>query len=117
MRTLKAGEPKLPIPEPPGHLSERARELFSQVVPERIVTPRKVALLVVALESLDRAEAARLQVERDGMLLSVDRGKMPHAHPLLKVEKDSRALFARVWGELGLNWPEQTSDRHPYGLS
>lgn len=46
------------VPGPPPHLSERAQALWREVVPRRAVSPERLALLQVALEALERADAA-----------------------------------------------------------
>lgn len=86
--------------EPPAHLSPRSRELWAAVVPSRAKSPERLALVQTALEALDRAEAARLAIERDGMLITSGAG-MAHVSPLVKVERDAMALFARLWRDLG----------------
>jgi len=86
--------------EPPAHLSERSKALWRAVVPSLAASPQRQAAVQVALEALDRADAARRQIEAEGMVVSG--GKMPHIHPLLKVEKDARQLFARLWAQLGM---------------
>lgn len=60
-------------------------------------------MLLVALEARDRADAAAAVIATEGMVLSKP-GGVPRAHPLLRVEKDSRALFARCWSDLHLGW-------------
>lgn len=93
------------IPPPPTHLSTRATELWQAVVPSRAQSPERVAVVQTALEALDRADAAAV-IEREGMLVAG--GKTPHAHPLLKVEKDNRQLFAKLWRQLGLSGDNHT---------
>jgi len=95
---------ELVIPEPPTHLSERSQALWRAVVPDRALSPGRVALLQTALECLDRAEQARLILEREGLTVVTESTGMTRAHPLIRVEKDSRQLFIRAWNILGLNW-------------
>lgn len=93
------------LPEPPGppeHLSESSKELWRSVVPRRLQHPESVALLLAALEARDRAEAARLAIAEHGMIEKG--GDMKHVSPLVKIEKDSLALFGRLWAALNLNW-------------
>lgn len=91
---------QISIPEPPAHLSERAKELWRAVVPGQVSSPGRLALLQTALEALDRADQAAAVIEREGLLTG--EGKMKHINPLLKAEKDNRQLFARLWKDLGL---------------
>lgn len=89
-----------PVPPAPPELSERSRELWTATLRSRSVSP--VAswreLLRVALLALDRADAARVRIDADGLMVAGE--KMAHCHPLLPVEKDSRAAFMKAWLEL-----------------
>lgn len=92
------------VPEPPEHLSERAKGLWREVVPRRALSPGRLALLQTALEALDRAEECRVAIGRDGLVSKTETTGAVHVHPLLKAEKDSRQLFARLWTALDLQW-------------
>src|SRR5438067_11478263 len=94
--TTKA--PKLP--EAPAHLSDRAKELWRQTV-ARAQSPERQILLQTALESLDRADQAAAVVAVEGLVVKSERSHFSHAHPLLKVEEDSRARFMKCWTKLG----------------
>jgi hypothetical protein len=59
-------------------------------------------LVQTALEALDRMEAARLGIEREGMTAKTESTGALHVHPLVKVERESRALFLRCWEALKL---------------
>ena len=61
-----------------------------------------VALVQVALEALDRADAARRAVDANGMTTAGD--GLRRAHPALKAETESRQIFVRVWDKLNLHW-------------
>lgn len=102
-------------PPAPAHLSERAQRLWSDVVPRRANSPECQAVVLVALEALTRADAARALVEREGMVLSG--GKMSHAHPGLRVEKDALATFTKCWTALGLTRPTAYTIVSPGPLS
>jgi P27 family predicted phage terminase small subunit len=94
-----------PPPPPPEHLSERSKALWARIVSERRVrSVGRPVLLQTALEALDRAEAARQAVEKEGMTKTTPATGAVHIHPLLKVERESRQLFARLWEQLGLTW-------------
>jgi P27 family predicted phage terminase small subunit len=99
--------------EPPAHLSQASQALWRRIVPKRAKSPGRLALLTTALGALDRADAAGAVIEREGMVLTGKAGSLPHAHPLLRVEKDSRALFARCWADLHLGWDQSDGDRWP----
>jgi phage terminase small subunit len=85
-------------PEPPEHLTERSKELWRESQAERQWSTGKLTLLAQALESLDRADMAAEIVRREGIVITG--GKMPHAHPATKIEKDARSQFAMIWKEL-----------------
>jgi phage terminase small subunit len=60
------------------------------------------------LEASDRADQAAEVVAREGMTSKTETTGAIHVHPLVKVERESRQLFARIWKQLGLDW---ASDR------
>lgn len=96
----KQKAPPPPPPEPPADLSERAQELWRQVVTP-YDPPRRLAAILEALRFLDRAEAARQEIARQGM--TTGSGTMIHVHPLVKVERENRAAFMRWWTHLGFH--------------
>ena len=100
----------VPIPEPPAHLSERSRELWRAIVPDRALSPGRVALLQAALEALDRADQAREILDREGLTITTKSTGMVHVHPLVKVERENRQLFIRAWDLLGLKWDGRIDD-------
>jgi len=89
----------------PGHLSAQAAALYAGVLSTRThLSAAQAALLVVAFEAFDRAEAAREQLGREGMVVEPRAGaKMIHAHPLVKIEAAARSEFIRLWQLLGLH--------------
>jgi phage terminase small subunit len=82
-------------------LSARAQELWACVVTRATALQRR-AVVQAALEALDRAEQARAAVERDGMTTTTQTTGAVHLHPLLRVEREARAQFAKLWLDLGL---------------
>lgn len=107
--------PPPPPPEPPDHLSDRAKELWRAVVPGRARSPERLALLQTALEALDRAEQCRIELERQGLTTTTKTTGAVHMNPLLRVEKDNRQLFARLWDMLALRW-NPDKDGRKFGL-
>lgn len=97
--------------QPPPHLSDRAAALWRDVVPRRAKTPGRVAMVQTALEALDRADAAREAVEVSGMTTTTKTTGAVHVHPLVKVERESRAQFTKVWGTLNLAFEYAAGDR------
>ena len=87
----------MPIPD---FHTPAARDLYRAIAAAYERQPWEEALLVEALKALDRAEQARLAV--GDQLTVLARGGEPKAHPLLLVERDARAAFARMMKQLGL---------------
>jgi phage terminase small subunit len=75
------------VPGPPEHLSERAQGLWREIVPRRAVSPERLALLQVALEALDRADAARQVIAQEGMITTTKTTGAVHVHPLVKLNE------------------------------
>jgi hypothetical protein len=67
-------------------------------------------LVEQALRALDRADEAAAIVTAEGMVVG-GTGKMAHCHPLLRIEKESRSLFSKLWGLLNLHWDNPTFHR------
>lgn len=86
---------------PPDHLSAESLRLFESVTRDYDLEPWHVSVLVEALQSRDRAEQARKQLDAEG--LTVEGRFGPRPHPLLTVERDHRATFARLLKSLGLD--------------
>ena len=99
----------LPIPEVPSHLSERSAALWRAVVPSRAKSAERQALVIVALDALDLADECRVRVRAEGLTATTKTTGTVHVHPLMKVEKEQRSLFAKVWGQLNFQW-NQTID-------
>ena len=93
--------------KPPDHLSDASKLLWLGLVPRRARSAGRLALLTVALEARDRAEAARQTIAAEGMTSTAKKGRLRHVHPWLRVEKDAMTLFARCWHDLGLGWDMQ----------
>jgi len=61
-----------------------------------------IELLAQACQSLDRAEALRDAIDRDGNTIYTPSG-MPKSHPAIKDELACRAFVVRTLERLGLN--------------
>lgn len=85
----------------PDHLSAESRRLFASVTTDYELEPWHVSVLTEALQSRDRAEQARRQLDTEG--LTVEGRFGPRPHPLLATERDHRAAFARLIKQLGLD--------------
>lgn len=78
---------------PPGHLSKEAKKIWKQLIAEYSIDDvAGLKILRVALESFDRAQSAREAIDRDGMTV-IDKAGQVKPHPLLPIERDSRAAF------------------------
>lgn len=86
---------------PPVHLSEPSRELWGDILARFDLSPWELRLLGEALNALDRAEQARVAVGDRIVVATKDGSLKPH--PALTVERDSRASFARMLRQLGLD--------------
>lgn len=105
------GRRKIRPPEnPPAHFSERAKDLWSQLVPRRARSSERITLLQVALEALDRADQAREAINREGLTTTTKTTGAVHIHPLARVEREARQQFARIWAVLSLQWADDVDD-------
>jgi phage terminase small subunit len=78
---------------PPGHLSKEAKKICRDLLAEYgIDDVAGLRILRVALESFDRAQAAREAIDKKGMTVT-DKFNQVKPHPLLPIERDSRAAF------------------------
>lgn len=90
--------------DPPAHLSPRTQALWHSVVPKRARSSERLALVTTALEALDRADKARDEVDAAGMTTTTKTTGAVHLHPLLRVERESRQLFSKLWRDLGFSF-------------
>ena len=87
----------------PSHLSKEAKKIFKDLCAEYgIDDVAGLRILRVALEAFDRAQAAREAIEKDGMTVT-DKFNQVKPHPLLPVERDSRAAFLAGLKHLNLD--------------
>lgn len=87
----------------PKHLSRKAKKIYRDLVDEyAIVDVAGLEILKTALESYDRAQSAREQIDNDGMTVT-DRYGQIKPHPLLANERDSRAGFLAAMKNLNLD--------------
>ena len=70
---------------------------------ERARSAGRLALIGEALHALDRADQGCRH--REGMSFTIEKTKTVHLQPLVKVERERRGLFAKVWsGMCHLDW-------------
>jgi hypothetical protein len=98
---LRAPKPKPapPIPPVPVHLAASA-DLYRSIVGEYDLDPAHLRILREACQALDRAEDARQAVGAE-LTVTTRLGELK-AHPLLLIERDNRAAFARLMAQLDL---------------
>jgi hypothetical protein len=89
--------------KPPTHRSKESKQLWSRITSEfTIHDSAGLAILRAALEARDRAEAARLQIEQEGMT-TIDRFGIRKLHPLIPAERDNRAAYLQGLKQLNLD--------------
>jgi P27 family predicted phage terminase small subunit len=77
----------------PDHLSLEAKKLYKDLIREYgIEDTAGLKILRVSCEAFDRAQSARREIDKDGMAVH-DRWGQTKVHPLLAIERDSRAAF------------------------
>lgn len=96
----------------PSDLQKPTREWFAHVVKTFELQEHHVRLLTLACRAWDRAEQARAAITKHGLTFS-DRYGAPKPRPEVNIERDSRAGFARMVRELGLDLAEAESPRPP----
>ncbi|MGV8057876.1 MAG: hypothetical protein AB2L12_07645 [Smithellaceae bacterium] len=87
----------------PKHLSKEAKEIWKELIDEySIADAAGLRILRVSLESFDRAQSARVAIDKDGMTV-IDKAGQVKSHPLLPIERDSRAAFLAGMKALNLD--------------
>jgi hypothetical protein len=85
--------PRAKVLAPPSGLSPKSKALWSAIQQGyQVRDPAGLAVLEQCLRSLDRAELARVEVNRRGCT-STDRYGVTRMNPAAAVERDSRAAF------------------------
>jgi P27 family predicted phage terminase small subunit len=90
--------------KPPKHLSDRAKAIWRELVPARARSLGRLTLLQAALEALDRCDAAREAIGTAGLTTTTKTTGAVHLHPLLRVERESRQQFGKLWEQLHLGF-------------
>ncbi len=94
----------VPIPE---HLSDKSKRLWAEIVGRRVSSPGRAVMFQTALEALDRADEARQEIETQGLTTVTETTGAVHLNPLLKVERENRQLFSKLWSTLNLDWDRE----------
>lgn len=95
---------------PPEHLSEGVRSWWLSVIKTYALEPHHIRLLQLAGEAWDRAQQARVIIDKEGITFRDDR-KNYRTHPAVGIEKDARIGFARLIRELDLDVEPPSSSR------
>ncbi len=77
----------------PAHLSDESKKFWTQIVDDYGISDAAgLKILRVACEAFDRAQLARVEIDKTGLLV-LDKFMQAKSNPLLPVERDSRAAF------------------------
>jgi P27 family predicted phage terminase small subunit len=109
--TMKTSTTQTEVYQVPEHLSEKGKKLWCDIVPRRAKSPERLALLLAALEAMDRADSCRELIQHQGLTVTSDTTGIIHVHPLIRVEKEARTLFAKIWSDLSLTWDMNVDGR------
>jgi hypothetical protein len=100
--TLSVVEPAPGGIQPPRKLGDHGRQLWHRIMSSYTIDDEAGReMLALACQALDRTEALREQIDRDGATIIV-RGA-PREHPGLKAELAGRAFICRTLSRLGLD--------------
>lgn len=84
-------------PKPPSHLSSEMKRFWKSVNDAYELEQDALLILRAAAENWDRAQEAREQVKKDGLVLNGRR------HPAIDIEKQAYGLFLRSLRQLGID--------------
>ena len=101
MTATNLTEPKWP--EPPDHLSEKAKTLYRFYIGKTIRAPGQIAVLVRGLEALDQADECGRIIRAEGLSLKSERSGMLRQNPLLNTQKEATSQMLKIWAALDLN--------------
>ena len=85
----------------------QARALYRDVVSSFELEDHHRVVLLQGCLSLQRAEAAREQVEREGMTTLCGKTGRVLCHPCVSIEREARVVLLRSLRELGLDLAEE----------
>lgn len=109
---LKLVKPAATGAKPPRPLGNHGTNLWNRITTEYDISDAAGReLLVLGCEALDRAQACREAIERDGEV-QVTRNGFAKEHPLLRAELASRAFVSKTLSKLGLD-VEPLRSGHP----
>jgi phage terminase small subunit len=100
------------LPEPPEYLSEKSKKLWRYHVGDRVISPGRIEAFRLALEALDTSDRARCILNEEGLTTVTKKSGVVHVHPLVKVERENKQLFFKIWNTLGLTWSQELDGGH-----
>ncbi|HSA69077.1 MAG TPA: phage terminase small subunit P27 family [Burkholderiales bacterium] len=114
---MTANVVKLMRGDAPTHLSPEAKAWWKRLRDEYALDDEAARLLLlVALEAFDRMRECQKAIAKDGMIARGSK-RQPRAHPLLAVERDSRAQMLAAMKALNLDLePPRDGPGRPGGV-
>lgn len=96
----------------PKHLTKAQKTIWAEYTEDfNLEEAEAQELLETAVVHLDFAKACTATVNTDGLTITINDGKTRTAHPLLKIERDSRNLALKCLKELRSKYPAQSEKR------
>jgi P27 family predicted phage terminase small subunit len=102
------------IPKPPAKLSAESKVWWKKLVAEFELDDAGLMVLESALEAHDRVRQAQALIAKDGPVTE-DRWGQKKMHPAVLIERDSKALVARLLKQLNLDLEPLQSPGRPAG--
>jgi hypothetical protein len=100
--TVICNDPIADLTTPPDDLGETGAHLWRTIQAQYLISDAGgLAMLKLACESADRAQACREQIDTDGVMIRGRTGVRDH--PLLKAELGARSFTVRTLQKLGLD--------------
>jgi phage terminase small subunit len=98
-------------PGPAAHLTQSSKRLWLELGPSRARSLGRQIKFQQALEMRDLTNEIRKAREAEGIIIVSKRSGLKHINPIVRIEKDCRKLFARLWSDLGLDWDVEVDSR------
>jgi len=101
------------FPEPPEHLSGKAKEIYNFYTGKSVRAPGQIALLVRGLELMDTADECARIVQEEGLTVTSKRSKLTRQHPLLNTQREATGQMMKIFKLLNMG---ANSYRIPDGI-